>query len=169
MVFDVAPRLTDRSALSPSGGTVAPEIRPVISGKSGWINIKARKVPHFFRVEASLETEAGSVALGTARCSLGETQIITLTTPGAFGRSVAEVPFVVDPESVRCAGEIGFTFDITPPRASDAKPWPLARGWSGIVTEGSTAEYQLGEVGARLDGRPTTLRLRIQPEEEVYE
>jgi hypothetical protein len=166
IVFDVAPTLTDRSALSPSGKTIPLEIRLGMAGKGGWINVEARKVPHFFRVEAVLETEGRSVALGSARCSLGEAQVITLTAPGEPARPVAEIPFTVDPDSVGCAGEIGFTFDIHPPRTSDANP--LARGWSGIAAEGSTTEYRLGDVGARLDGHPATLRLRIQTEEEVY-
>jgi hypothetical protein len=160
LALDILPSLTERPVENGSGKVAPLEIHIANQGPGGWLEVEASRVPHRYRVDASLERDGRVVAAGSSRCELGEAGRIPLAPPGAA--PVAELRLTVTGYANTCPTDrIDVTFDL----AAAGSEAPLARGWAGVGSSSEPLAYDLGALGARLPGEPASLRLRVIPEE----
>ncbi len=151
---DVEPRSIRRPAGAPL------DIRIDDAGTDGWLRVSASKTPHRYAVEATLERSGVVVAGGSSVAELEEPCDVPLL--GDAGNRGADLRLTVDGYEQTCPSErIRVSFDVSGPSGV------IETGWSGVTSSSEALEYPLrDDVGGRLAGSPSRLRIRVSPMEE---
>jgi hypothetical protein len=174
LALDLLPRLTGQPAAGGHAAPQPPEIRIARVGPDGWLKIEATRSLHHFRVEAKLERQGRTVALGSAPCALIEPCTLLLSPPpGSRREPLASIDLTVTRTIYGCpAPQVALDFDLRgtgsggAPRGGPAATAATApRRDSGIGLAGVPLVYPLGELGASLPGQPDTLQLTVIPED----
>ena len=155
--IEITPARTGRPARLPSGETTAPEITIDRPSPGGVISIEATKVPHDYRVEATLLEDGREAARGSADALLEEASRLTLR------RDDGSAPLALDLKVERYeagsgSGRAAVRFDVSD---GEAAQHPLARNWAGVAGIGSELSYDLTHVYGAASGKRYELKLKV--------
>lgn len=150
-----------------SGDQTTPEITISKPSPGGAISVEATKVPHDFRVDATLLEDGREVARGSADCLLEEPVEVLLRPTGTTWEGKDTVPLALnltvegfDPGPG--PGRAAVRFDVLGEETGRPKARAaLARNWAGVTNLGSELSYDLGHSYPGTAGRRYELKLRV--------
>jgi hypothetical protein len=163
--IEIVPMVSEQTARLPSGRARPLEINILKPSPGGLIGIQAWKIPHRFKVEATLLEDGREVARGEADSLIEETKELMLRPTEQASPEIAANPLAVNlsineytrsrPQDLATIG-----FDVYLADAQGGRE-AIGLNWAGIGELGSNLTYDLSDVYLKGSGKKYELRFKL--------
>jgi hypothetical protein len=164
--IEIVPMVSEHSARLPDGKARPLEINILKPGPGGVIGIQAWKIPHRFKVEATLLEDGREMARGEVDSLIEEQKELILHPTERVSPEIAGNPLAVNlsideytrsrPHDLATIG-----FDVYRVDAGGVRREAIGLNWAGVGELGSSLTYDLSDVYLKGSGRKYELRFKI--------